>query len=108
MITFILEKHGYEVLPARNGCDAIELAIQAKPALILLDIQLPDIDGHTVARTLRENHLLADTPIVAVTADAMADYHERATRTLFSGYIEKPISPDTFLKDIAHYFNPPS
>jgi len=71
MATFLLEKHGYEVVPAVDGPTGIELAGRVQPSLILLDIQLPRMDGYAVARELRRNPALRGVPIVAVTSYAM-------------------------------------
>ena len=103
LITFILEKNGYQVVQARDGREGIELARQVKPALILLDIQLPVMDGYAVARELRSNSVLADVPIVAVTSYAMAGDREKVLAAGCVGYIEKPINPETFVKQVESY-----
>ncbi|MBA4421642.1 MAG: response regulator [Syntrophus sp. (in: bacteria)] len=103
LVTFILEKNGYEVVPARDGREGIDLACEVKPALILLDIQLPVMDGYAVARELRKNPALDDIPIVAVTSYAMTGDRERALAAGCTGHIEKPINPETFIKDIGYY-----
>ncbi len=101
--TFILESYGHEVVQARDGKQGIELAKQVSPQLILLDIQLPVMDGYAVAVELRQNHMLAHIPIVAVTSYAMAGDRERILATGCNGYLEKPINPDTFMADVASY-----
>ncbi len=103
LVTFILEKNGYEVVPARDGGKGIALAHQSNPDLILLDIQLPGMDGYAVAHELRQNGELGNIPIVAVTSYAMTGDHERALAAGCSGYIEKPINPETFMADIEKY-----
>ena len=103
LATFILEKHGYEVVQARDGQEGIELAGQVNPALILLDIQLPVLDGYAVARELRKNSSLARVPIVAVTSYAMVGDRERVLAAGCTGYIEKPINPETFISEITQY-----
>ncbi len=103
LVTFILEKHGYRVVQAWNGREGIELASQAKPALVLLDIQLPIMDGYAVARELRSNSMLADVPIVAVTSYAMVGDRERILAAGFQGYIEKPINPETFIAQVEQH-----
>jgi CheY-like chemotaxis protein len=100
LVTFILERNGYEVIQARDGREGIALARSVKPLLILLDIQLPGMSGYDVARELRNNSELADVPIVAVTSYAMVGDRERAIEAGCTGYIEKPISPETFLQDV--------
>jgi CheY-like chemotaxis protein len=103
MVTFILEAHGYEVIQAQNGHEGIELAGQIEPALILLDIQLPGMDGYAVAQALKGNPVTQSVPIVAVTSYAMVGDRERILAAGCEGYIEKPINPDTFVSDVTQY-----
>lgn len=103
LTTFILEKHGYTVYQAWNGQAGLELVKQVKPDLILLDIQLPEVDGYAVAHELRQISALASTPIVAVTSYAMAGDRERILAAGCDGYIEKPINPNTFMAEIEQY-----
>jgi len=103
LVTFILEKHGYEVVQARDGRQGIDLAFDVNPILILLDIQLPVMDGYAVARELRSSPELADVPIVAVTSYAMVGDREQALAAGCSGYIEKPINPLTFISEIEQH-----
>jgi len=103
LVTFLLKTKDYEVLQAQEGQEGIDLAIREKPDLILLDIQLPSMDGYTVAQVLRSNPDLAQTPIVALTSYAMAGDREKALASGCTGYIEKPINPDTFLNQIGVY-----
>jgi two-component system, cell cycle response regulator DivK len=98
--SFILEKHGHVVIAAQDGGQGIQLAEQSRPELILLDIQLPVMDGYAVAAELRRNPALARTPIVAVTSYAMAGDKDRILAAGCNGYIEKPINPDTFLSEV--------
>jgi CheY-like chemotaxis protein len=106
LTTFILEKHGHAVTAARDGAQGIQLAQETRPALILLDIQLPVMDGYAVAAELRRNPTLARTPIVAVTSYAMAGDRERILAAGCNGYIEKPINPDTFLAEALAFLSP--
>ena len=103
MVTFILEAHGYEVVPARSGREGIRLAGQVTPALILLDIQLPEMDGYAVARELKSDPATKNVPVVAVTSYAMVGDREQVLAAGCEGYIEKPINPDTFVSDVAQY-----
>lgn len=105
LVTFIMEKHGYEVLAARDGQEGIENAAAVLPDLILLDIQLPVMDGYAVARQLRTNPDLAGIPIVAVTSYAMVGDREKALAAGCNGYIEKPINPDTFMKQVEQHLD---
>ncbi len=97
LATFLLEKSGYEIVPARRGPEGIALAGRIRPDAILLDIQLPEMDGYAVARALRHNEGLNGMPIVAVTSYAMVGDRERALEAGCNGYIEKPINPETFV-----------
>jgi two-component system, cell cycle response regulator DivK len=106
LVSFILEKHGYEVFAARDGQEGINMAEPIKPDLILLDIQLPVMDGYTVARQLRANAKLDQTPIVAVTSYAMAGDREKTIEAGCNGYIEKPINPDTFIEEVEQHLIP--
>lgn len=100
LVKFLLEKHGYQVYSATDGREGIDSAAKVRPDLILLDIQLPLMDGYQVARRLRSNSDLSQTPIVAVTSYAMAGDRDKALAAGCNGYIEKPINPDTFLQQI--------
>lgn len=103
LVRFILERSDYEVVAATDGKSGIEMAASLKPDLILLDIQLPVMDGYAVARSLRQNPDLAQTPIVAVTSYAMAGDREKVMDVGCNGYIEKPIDPDTFVAKVEHH-----
>ena len=103
LATFLLEKRGYAVISASDGPQGIEYAGRFLPHLILLDIQLPSMDGYAVAQALRDNPALADIPIVAVTSYAMPGDREKALAAGCNGYIEKPINPETFVTEIEHF-----
>ena len=101
--TFILQKNGHEVIQARNGESGIALANQVAPDLILLDIQLPGMDGYSVAQQLRKKPGIAKVPIIAVTSYAMTGDRERILEAGCTSYIEKPINPDTFHAEITQF-----
>lgn len=101
LVTFLLEQHGYEVIAARDGRAGIEAAARLRPDLILLDIQLPVLDGYAVAGELRANPELAATPIVAVTSYAMVGDRERCLAAGCTDYVEKPIDPGSFVDRVA-------
>jgi len=103
---FILERSGYEVITAPDGRSGIEAAASLRPDLILLDIQLPVMDGYAVARILRQDPDLTGIPIVAVTSYAMPGDREKTIEAGCNGYIEKPIDPDTFVTQIEQYLPP--
>ena len=103
LMRFLLEKNGFVVNSAENGLKGINAALRLKPQAILLDIQLPELDGYAVARKLKEHPELANTPIIAVTSYAMVGDRERILDAGATGYIEKPINPDTFVSQIIQY-----
>jgi two-component system cell cycle response regulator DivK len=105
LATFLLEKNGSQVIPARSGPEGIELAARLHPDLVVLDIQLPGMDGYAVAQELRRNAALKDVPIVAVTSYAMVGDREKVMEAGCTGYIEKPINPDTFADEIEKHLN---
>jgi two-component system cell cycle response regulator DivK len=108
LATFLLEKRGYRVVSAPDGPTGIALAKSLSPDLILLDIQLPGMDGYAVARALRAIEGLRDTPLIAVTSYAMVGDREKSLASGCNGYIEKPINPDTFTAEIVRFDrNPP-
>jgi two-component system, cell cycle response regulator DivK len=106
LVNFILSAKGHEVIRARDGREGIDLATRENPRLILLDIQLPIMDGYVTARELRKNPRLAETPIIALTSYAMAGDREKALAAGCTGYIEKPINPRTFTGQIDPYLAP--
>lgn len=106
LATFLLERHGYRVESAIDGPTGLAAAESAPPDLILLDIQLPGMDGHAVARALRTKDTLRQVPIIAVTSYAMVGDREKVIEAGCDGYIEKPIDPDTFvstIEDVARF-----
>jgi len=103
LISFILRKNGYEVTEARTGEEGVKLAIKDKPDLIIMDIQLPGIDGLEATRKIRESEADGTIPIIALTSYAMTGDRERALKAGCTGYIEKPINPDTFISEIKKY-----
>jgi len=104
LITFILKKKGYEVIEAIDGLTGIKFAIQEKPDLIIMDIQLPDINGLEATRRIRASDANGDIPIIALTSYAMAGDRNKALDAGCTGYIEKPINPEIFLGQIEAYF----
>ena len=107
LATFLLEQRGHEVVPAESGPLGLELAAKIRPDLILLDIQLPGMDGHAVARALKSDPRLKSIPIVAVTSYAMVGDREKIFAVGAEGYIEKPINPETFVTEVERFLRPP-
>lgn len=103
MLSYLLESENYEVLKAFSGVDGIESAVKQRPDIILLDIQLPQMDGYEVTKKLRAVEKLKQTPIIAVTSYAMPGDKEKALESGATGYIEKPINPDTFISQMKSF-----
>ena len=103
LIRFILEKNGFEVIEARDGLSGVEMAVKEKPDLILMDIQLPDINGMEATKRIRASKADGDVPIIALTSYAMAGDREKALAAGCTGYIEKPINPETVMGEIKKY-----
>ena len=103
LVNYILAAKGYGVERAHDGREGIDLAKKSPPDLILLDIQLPIMDGYATARELRKIPDLRLTPVIALTSYAMAGDREKALEAGCNGYIEKPINPRTFTQQIEQY-----
>jgi two-component system cell cycle response regulator DivK len=103
LVNFILVARGHAVTWAKDGQEGIDAAVRAPFDLVLLDIQLPVMDGYAVARALRSKSELAKMPIVALTSYAMSGDREKAIAAGCTGYIEKPINPQTFAAQVEHY-----
>lgn len=93
LITFILGENGYEVIKAVTGVQGVELALSEQPDFIILDIQLPDIDGYEVLKRIRSSAADGHIPIIAMTSFAMTGDKEKLMDAGCNGYIEKPIDP---------------
>lgn len=103
LIGFILRKNGHEVIEARSGEEGVKLTIKEKPNLIIMDIQLPDIDGLEATKRIRKLEADRKTPIIAFTSYTMTGDREKSLAAGCNGYIEKPINPDTFMDEIEKY-----
>ena len=91
LLRTVLDNAGYEVIEAADGAEALEKARESEPDLILLDLQLPGIDGFGVIGALRSEARFSQTPIVAITASAMQGDREKALKSGFTSYITKPV-----------------
>lgn len=101
----LLEAHGYNTLQTKDGREALKLAREHRPDLILMDIQLPEVSGLQVAQWIRADDDLKSIPIVAVTAFAMKGDEEKIREGGCEAYLAKPISVVNFLETIAKYLD---
>lgn len=102
----LIEASGYGTIQTRNGLEALDLARQHKPDLILMDIQLPEVSGLDVTKWLKEDEELHPIPVIAVTAFAMKGDEERIRQGGCEAYISKPISVPGFLETIKSFLGP--
>jgi len=100
---FVLEKEGYEVIEARDGLEALDKTSEETPDLILMDMQLPKLDGFEATRRIKADERLSKIPVVALTAYAMKGDREKTLEAGCSGHIEKPIDPATFVEEVKKY-----
>jgi two-component system cell cycle response regulator DivK len=101
----LLEAHGYDTLQTRDGVEALKIAREHKPDLILMDIQLPEVSGLEVAKWIKEDDSLRSIPIVAVTAFAMKGDEEKIRQGGCEAYIAKPISVAKFLETVERFLS---
>ena len=99
----LLDAHGYRTLQTRNGVEALDLAREHHPDLILMDIQLPEVSGLEVTKWIKEDESLREIPVVAVTAFAMKGDEERIRQGGCEAYLSKPISVTTFLETVRRF-----
>ena len=99
----VLQATGYRLLEATTGERAMELALAHGPSLVLMDIQLPDIDGVEALGRLRADERTASIPVVALTAQAMQGDRERFLAAGFDGYVSKPVDVVEFVKTVAEH-----
>ncbi|OLC36973.1 MAG: hypothetical protein AUH81_07370 [Candidatus Rokubacteria bacterium 13_1_40CM_4_69_5] len=103
LVRALLAREKYTIVEAEDGLSGIEAALREQPALILLDINLPGIDGYEVGVALRSFPMLRGTPIIAVTAYAMEGDRERTLVAGCDGYIAKPLDADAFPRQVAEF-----
>ncbi|MBI4638034.1 MAG: GAF domain-containing protein [Candidatus Rokubacteria bacterium] len=103
LVRAVLEAEGYTIVEAEDGLAGIEAAVREEPALILLDIYLPSVDGYEVVAILKSFPVLATTPVIAVTAYAMESDRQRTLVAGCDGYIQKPIDVDLFPRQVAEF-----
>jgi two-component system cell cycle response regulator DivK len=103
LIMLVMAGKGYDLVPAMDGLEALRLAESLHPKIVLLDIQLPGIDGMEVARRIRANPSIRDTVIIAVTAYATNGAKEQVLAAGCDGYISKPIAPMKFPSQVQEF-----
>lgn len=105
LVRRLLMSEGYQVLEAENATKAISILQTTQPDLILMDINMPDIDGYTLTSQIKSLDHMQKIPIIAITANVMRGDRERSLQAGCDGYIEKPINIDHFFEIIAQFIN---
>jgi CheY-like chemotaxis protein len=100
IFNYALQRAAYEVIRAGRGEEGIDLALKERPLFIVMDINLPGIDGIETTRRIRKSEVIGDIPIIAVTSHAMSGDRERFIAAGCNGYIEKPIDPVTVVAEL--------
>ena len=100
LISIALQRSGYEVITAETGEEGVEIALQEKPCFVVMDIDLPGIDGFEATRMIRASAANGDTPIIAITSFAMRGDKDKIMEIGCNGYFEKPINPLTIVDEI--------
>jgi CheY-like chemotaxis protein len=103
LVTFLLQRHNYDVLTARNGKEAVRLAQEQLPDLIILDMNLPELDGWSAAKLLKGAPQTQSIPIIALTAQALPGDRRRALDAGCDGYIAKPMNVPLFAQEIEKF-----
>jgi two-component system cell cycle response regulator DivK len=103
LVRDVLQFKGYTTLEATTGMDGVRLAQAHKPDLVLMDIQLPDIDGITALAQIRTNPAMNGIPVIAVSASVMPDDQQRIAASGFDAFITKPINIRSFLETVERY-----
>ena len=105
MLSYLLSQNNYNIIKAYNGKEGLKKAHDNHPEIILIDIQLPDMDGYEICNKLSHNGLSKSTTIIAVTSYAMGGDKEKALEAGADGYLEKPIDPETFVNQMRSIIN---
>src|SRR5262249_42974289 len=105
LMSYLLHAFGHTPMEARDGVAGLEAMRRERPDLVVCDIDLPKLDGYSLAGRAKADPELRDIPLVAVTALAMVGDRDRALRAGFDGYMGKPIEPETFVQELERYLS---
>ena len=103
LVRDVLQHKGYETIEAMTGREGVRLALERKPDIILMDIQLPDIDGITALGQIRSDPQTGRIPVIAVSASVMPDDQQRIVASGFDAYITKPINVKGFIETVEKF-----
>jgi two-component system, cell cycle response regulator DivK len=105
LVRFILEKNGYEVFLAMNGRDGVNAATKQKPNLIIMDLSMPEMDGWTATRLIKQNKQTAHIPLIALTAHVLPGDRQRAVDSGCDDYITKPMDLLELVETVDRWVN---
>jgi CheY-like chemotaxis protein len=103
LMVYLLTAFGHEALVARNGAEGMSVVTRERPDLVVMDLQMPVLDGYTAASRIKRDPELSAIPLVAVTAYAMVGEQERIMAAGFDGYLTKPIDPTVFIRELERF-----
>jgi len=103
LMTYLLRAFGHETLVARDGAEGVAVITRDRPDLVVMDLQMPVMDGYQAASVIKADPAVSWIPLVAVTAYAMVGDRERIMAAGFDGYLTKPIDPQTFVRELERY-----
>ncbi|RLE37560.1 response regulator [Candidatus Woesearchaeota archaeon] len=103
LVSFLLEKEGFEIIMATNGLEGIEAAEKQQVDLIIMDIKMPKMDGHETTRRIRRLKKYKSIPIIALTSYVITEDKEKALKAGCTGHMSKPIAPETFISEIKKF-----
>lgn len=106
LMTYLLDAFGHETFSARDGEEGVAAVAQVRPDVVVMDLQMPKLNGFEAAAVLKADPELRSIPLVAVTAYAMVGDREKVMAAGFDGYITKPIEPETFVRDVEAHLTP--
>jgi two-component system cell cycle response regulator DivK len=104
LVRRLLQASGYDFLEAENAFQALDILAENNPNMILMDINMPDMDGYALTQKIKGMPQYKDVPVIAITANVMRGDKERTLQAGCDGYIEKPIDVDQFLDQIDRFF----
>lgn len=106
LVSYLLRSAGHDTRLARDGVEALAMALASPPDLILTDLEMPEMDGFALLRRVLAEPTLAHVPVVALTAFSMSSDRTKALAAGFTGYISKPIEPETFIATVDSFLSP--
>jgi CheY-like chemotaxis protein len=106
LVEYLLRAAGHRTVAATDGLEAVRLARQIRPDLVICDLQMPEVDGYSVLAQVREDPTLREMPVIALTAFSRRIDRTTALVAGFDGYLSKPIDPEVFIEEVEQYLKP--